>query len=124
MATIIGTFESESLIGNAFDDEIHGDGAGGLSGQERGGDEAGWGTLADGSVVSAAEADTAASTRFLSPIVRPSSRRSSSLSDATTSRSTPLSRKLASSRDRPKRASHSLIVVDALMAAFPGRRSL
>ena len=53
-----------------------------------------------------AEADTAASTRFLSPIVRPSSRRSSSRSDATTSRSMPLSRKIASSRDRPKRASH------------------
>ena len=39
MATIIGTFENESLIGTAFDDDIFGDRAAGLSGLERGGDD-------------------------------------------------------------------------------------
>jgi hypothetical protein len=54
----------------------------------------------------------AAKTRLRSPSVKPSSRRSASVSDASTSRSMPFSRNVASSRDRPTRASHSWIVTE------------
>ena len=39
MATIIGAFQNELLIGTAFEDDIFGDRAAGLSGLERGGDD-------------------------------------------------------------------------------------
>ena len=47
MATIIGTFENKLLIGTAFDDDISGDSAAGLSGSERGGDDRIFGLAGD-----------------------------------------------------------------------------
>src|SRR5438094_5703780 len=61
----------------------------------------------------------AASIRFLSPIERPSSLRSSLVRDRTTSRPMPLAWNAGARRDRPARASHSSSVVGVLTSDLP-----